>query len=198
MVAERLDAEPGRVGFEGQSYSIPGNASNGNVPALFIPQDPRQSTWDLLDSYHPRLAEGRFSPRPDFVFLCHGANDAIGHVPPAQVEASVRGLLPKIRTASGPLAQVFVVIPFEGFNRAPIQAAFVAYQAASPDSKCHLIDLGDQASSRVEDRVNGQPARRSFDGLHPNAAMHARLGAMVADRVIEILAHRDSERVSRP
>ncbi|WP_406694984.1 SGNH/GDSL hydrolase family protein [Singulisphaera sp. Ch08] len=194
VVAERLDAEPGRVGFEGQSYAISGNPGNGNVPALFIPQNPRESTWDLIDSFHPRLADGRFSPRPDFVFFSHGANDAIGHVPFDQVEASVRGLLPKIRTASGPLASIFVVIPFEGFNRAPIRAAFVAYQNASPDSKCHLIDLGDEASSRVEDLVEGKPARRSFDGLHPNSAMHARLGAMVADRVIAILSEPGRER----
>lgn len=190
VVAERLDAEPGRVGFEGQSYSISGDASNGNVPALFIPQNPRESTWDLLDSYHPRLVEGRFSPRPDFVFLCHGVNDANRHVPLAEVEASVRGLLPKIRTAAGPLAQIFVVIPFEGFNRVPIRAAFDAYRAetASPDAKCHLIDLGEEASSRVEDWVEGKPVRRSFDGLHPNVAMHARLGEWVADRVTTIIA----------
>lgn len=188
VVAARLDAEPGRVGFEGQSYSISGNPSNGNVPALFIPRDPRESTWDLIDSFHPRLAEGQFSPLPDFVFLAHGVNDLFGQVPPAQVEASVRGLLPKIRAAAGPSAHIVVVIPFEGFNRKPIQAAFDAYQAESPDARCHLIDLGDQASSRVEDQENGQPVRRSFDGLHPNSAMHARLGAMLADRMDEILS----------
>jgi lysophospholipase L1-like esterase len=187
VVAGRLDAEPGRVGFEGQSYSISGNASNGNVPALFIPENPRESTWDLLDSYHPRLAEGRFSPRPDFVFLCHGANDAINHVPDDQVEASVRELLPRIRAAAGPSARIFVVVPFEGFNRGPIGAAFGAYQRTSPDPGCHLLDLGDEASSRIIDVVEGKPARRSFDGLHPNAAMHARLGALLADRVLATL-----------
>ncbi|SIO58370.1 Lysophospholipase L1 [Singulisphaera sp. GP187] len=189
VVAERLDAEPGRVGFEGQSYAIGTGSEHGNVPALFIPLNPRESTWDLVDSYHPRLAAGQFAPRPDYVFLCHGVNDAFCHVPLVEVEASVRGLLPRIRAASGLSAQLFVVIPFEGSNRAPIQAAFDAYQAASPDSNCHLIDLGDDVSSKVEDLVDGKPARRSFDRLHPNSAMHARLGTMMADRVSAILSH---------
>jgi len=186
VVAERLDAEPGRVGFEGQSYAIVGNASNGNVPALFIPGNPRESTWDLLDSAHPRLAAGRFAPLPDVVFLSHGANDAINRVFASQVEEALGGLLPRLRAAAGPACLIVVVVPFEGFFRKTITAVVAAYRSSTRDARCHLVDLGPDASSRGVDQVAGQAIPRSFDGLHPNVAMHARLGAKLADSVIEI------------
>lgn len=188
VVAASLDAEPGRVSFEAQSYAVAGHPSNGNVPGLFLPGAPEASTWDKLDSRHSRLVRGEFAPRPDYVFLAHGANDALERVPAARVEGSVRGLLPRIRRGAGPEAEVFVVVPFEGYHRAAITTAFDAYQAATPDRRCHLIDLGPAASIRDDDLVDGQPVRRSFDGVHPTAAMHARLGAMMAERVREVLS----------
>ena len=81
----------------------------------------------------------------------------------------------------GDIGRWFDVVPHLGS---------LAYRAASPDPRCHLIDLGDAARTSVVDVAGGKPARRSYDGLHPDAPMHERLGVMVADEVRRTLSGR--------
>lgn len=180
-VATRLGLEPGRVGFEAQGYTVAGGPEMGNVPPFFLPDAPSQGTWDRLDSWHPRLLRGRFAPQPDYVFLCHGVNDASRRVPALRVEAAVRGLLPRLRAASGASAVIFVVVPFDGSNRAPIAAAVAEYRKRMSDRLCHLIDVSAAARSLADRGTAADGSRWSFDGLHPSAAAHAELGELVAE-----------------
>jgi lysophospholipase L1-like esterase len=195
-VAARLGAEPARVGFEAQGYTVSGGSETGNVPPFFLPDDRSQRTWDYLDSWHSRLVRGRFAPRPDYVFLCHGVNDASRRVPAPRVEAAVRGLLPRLRAAAGASAVLFVLVPFDGSNRAPIAAAVSDFCRATSDRRCHLIDVSKAARALARRGTAADGSRWSFDGLHPSAAAHAELGDLVAEAALKSLLGSESDRPS--
>jgi hypothetical protein len=165
--AAALGAEFGVVGIARQGWTIPGDGGS-NVPIF-------ATAWPYHSAGKPR----GFSPAPDYVIVMHGTNDALSPADPTHVQATVQSWIAAARAAM-PSSRLYVVVPFGGFERAPITQAVQAYKAANAsDTKVFLIDLGVSVQTGLTN-PSGQASAQSHDGIHPNAAVSAALGTQLA------------------
>lgn len=173
-LAAALDSEVSVVGYGRLGWTVPGN---GKVPPVFTPGSPAQSSWNqVLGGY-----ERSFSPAPKAIFILHATND--GSVPDDPVTKSAFGWLQAIRSAA-PTSHVFLTVPFGGFKRAALQAAYQQYQGSSPDPLTHFIDLGEAAARGTS---KWRASAESCDGIHPYAYRHGQLGAMLAAAATKLM-----------
>jgi lysophospholipase L1-like esterase len=149
LVAASFSCELGTCGFGGQSWS---GVWNGDIPTT-------QDAWDFYYSTNSRLTGGLLSPAPDWILCNTGTNGTAASAVVAQWLTDVR--------AAAPLAKIALIIPFGQQNVSDITAGFNAYQLATPDANCKLIDLG----VIVYDCTDA--------GLHPSVAGHATIAALV-------------------
>ncbi len=182
LVGEQLDAEVGVVGFTSQGYGTPGVAVS-HVPEFHTTSG---QTWDEL--YY---GESRNYRGIDAVLVSHVTNDVA--LSDADLEAYVRDFLGDFRTANADIT-IFLIVPFGGARRTQITTAFSAYQSATPDARCYLIDITDVDPILTED-LDGDAAFSTFsyDGLHPNLVGHDRIADLVS-RAIEALGIYGDER----
>ncbi len=163
MLAKELDAEVGIVGFSGQDYDV---AGGGNVPAL-------SASWDLYYAGQSRLVSTLFTPVPDYLITNHGTNGVT-------VPATVTAILTSWRAAAGAACKILVTYPI-GYAATPVAnvlSGFNAYQAATPDPNCKLLDHGVTLTD-----IN----QTSFDLTHPNARGHAFYGTILAAKAATAL-----------
>ena len=165
LLGVALNAEVGIVGFSAQGYTV---AGYGNIPKLYDTATPSNSSFDKFYAGITRLISGKLSPAPDFIAILMGKND-VGSSD-ASVTNSVSALITAIRTAA-PLAQIFVIIPFDGTKRSAVSAGVTN----ANDPNTHLIDLG----------TNIQPTLATGgvytnDSIHPNVRGHAQFSALLA------------------
>ncbi|MBV9848933.1 MAG: hypothetical protein JO250_04515 [Armatimonadetes bacterium] len=168
LVGTALGAEYGTIGFPGQGFS---RSVGGTAPALPL-------TYGYYTSGVSRLINGLFAPAPDYIFLNEGTND--DSLPPSLVTGTIQGL-----RAAAPNAQIFVIVPFGGFQEAAITAGTNA--VASVDAKVHLIDLGDTYFGSTSGLTGSGPSAQSSDGVHPRLYLQSELGAMVTAQVVKFL-----------
>jgi lysophospholipase L1-like esterase len=157
--AAALNAECGVFGVAGQGWTL--------SPS---PLD----TLKALSWVH----SGESIPDPDYVAVMEGANDRFAGADPGKVAAAVQAWLTAARSMF-PASRLYMIVEFGGFERAPVTTGFQAYQGASRDPNAFLIDLGPAAQQGLTGFTAGGTLQ-SFDGVHPNAATSAALGAQLA------------------
>ncbi len=170
--AAALGAEFGVVGMARQGWTIPGQEGS-NVP-------PFSTAWQSYFAGKPRI----FTPKPDYVIVMHGVNDALAPADTTQVRVTVQKWITEARSAM-PAARICIVIPFNGFERESITQGVLAYQAANKtDTKVFLIDLGTFVQTGLTD-PSGTPSQHSHDGIHPDAATSQALGVTLSTAILK-------------
>jgi lysophospholipase L1-like esterase len=177
-MAVGLEAEVGAVCFSGQGYA---RAGGGGVPMLYNTASPAASAWDRHSGGQSRLVNGLLSPAPDYVVCALGTNDGLAGIADATVTATVAAWLAAARGAA-PSARLCVVVPLGRYKAAAIGAGVAAYQTATPDALCHLIDLGAELGAGLTAATPGG-TRTSADGTHPRGVHN---GAVAAELVRQI------------
>lgn len=174
-LANELDAELGNVSFSGQGWAVRGS---GGVTEFHDPADSLK-TWERYSSNHSRLP---LAPSPDYVFVLHGHNDYNANRSDSAITARAQAWLGEMRDAVSD-ADIFLVVPFKGFKRSALSAAFANYTAAQPsDKKVYFLDLG----AAAEDIV----ANNSHDGgTHMNGAGHVLMTSELKTAVTTALAN---------
>jgi lysophospholipase L1-like esterase len=162
FLAEALQLDYGVIASGGMSWLRP---SHSGIP-------PFPESWRFHWAGHPRT----LNPAPDLVIVNMGTNDGA-----RDTSAAVTQWLQDIRRATGPRTPVFLLIPFGQQNREPLSRAV---QAAN-DPFVHLIDCGPEAAAGLNKYREASAA--SFDGLHPNAATHAALARLLAEKIKPLL-----------
>ncbi len=157
-VAFAFDAEFGQIGIGSTGWIHPGQ---GGYPAM-------PDWWDHYSDRQPR----DLTLQPDYVWVALGANDH--NVEPARLEQTIRAWLVRARQAF-PAAQIFLVVPFHGENRAPVTAA----AAAASDARVHLVDLGQELQSAIPFSM-GKATWLTGDGLHLRAVYQGLVATAIA------------------
>ncbi len=158
QVALAFECEFGLVGVGGTGWIHPGQGGYQAMPEW----------WQKYDASHPR----DLSLQPDYVWVALGANDH--NSDPAKLQKIIQDWLTLARKTF-PAAEVFVVSPFHGENRAPTTAAV----AAQADAKVHPVDLGTEIQSAIPFAM-GHPTWMTGDGLHIRAVYHGIVAAGIA------------------
>jgi len=172
--ASALSAEFGVVGVARQGWTIPGQ-DGSNVPKF-------PDAW----KFHYSGKSRAFTPSPDYVVVVHGTNDALSPADPAQVKATVLSWLVGARTVM-PTSRIYIVVPFGGFEREALTAAVQDYKTAhASDTHVFLIDLGVSVQTGLTN-PSGMPSQHSHDGIHPDSATSAILGAELAAAIQDTL-----------
>eukprot|EP00026_Physarum_polycephalum_P013529 Phypoly_transcript_13941.p1 GENE.Phypoly_transcript_13941~~Phypoly_transcript_13941.p1 ORF type:complete len:314 (+),score=63.58 Phypoly_transcript_13941:27-944(+) len=169
-LAAALQAEVSMVAFGRLGWTVYGN---GNVPPVFTPGNDTLSSWDKIDSKHPR----NFTGQLDYIFIGHGTND--NGSPDAAVEASAFGWLVAQRAAVTSATSIIMVVPFGGFKEFALDEVFTTYQQKYDDKQTYFINLGTPAQEGLTQFVPGG-TWESEDGIHPNVWRDGQLGAMLA------------------
>lgn len=170
VVHEDIGFELGSVGFSGMGW-VRGMSNSTTAPNIV-------DGWDFHKDGTARDISG-------FNLICInlGVNDANYSLSTSQVTANVEATLTAMRAANAS-AILVVIVPYAGDYKSHIEAGFDNYQTATPDTKCHLIDLGTDVSSVIENGTN------SLDGIHPNETGHAlirsHLTPVLADLVPQV------------
>ena len=164
-IAEALGARDCRSALGGTGWD---STWNGDVPSF-------PNTWDKYSSGNSRLSAGLLSPDPTWILVNMGTNGGLAS------STTLADWLADVRAAA-PTAKIVVLVPFGQNAVSNITAGFNAYQTASPDSRCKLIDLG--AIEGVGPTI-ATATYRTTDGLHPDKREHARLGAVIAAAIRE-------------
>ena len=168
------DRSFGSMGW--QSVNVPaGSGAAGYIVPEFTVGNDSQSAWDKYDSTHPLLVGGLYSPAPAAILNLLGLNSILHGESDASIQASVTGLLTAERAAAGPACNIFISYDFSGYARADLLAGYTAYEQASSDPRCYLIDPG-----TVAGLTNGGASYLAGDGIHPQALGHAIVGALVS------------------
>lgn len=144
VMSDSLNAEISAIAYQGQGYE---QAGQGQVPGYL-------TAYNLI-----RSGVSRTFSSPDYVFIHHGSNGTV-------TQSDVATMLTRMRT-SYPNAAIYLDVPFGGYNRAAITAA---YQAQS-NPKNYFIDLGSAGETTV--------ATYSTDGAHPTPTGHSLLAQMM-------------------
>ena len=181
-VAFAFDCEFGQIGIGSTGWIHPGQ---GGYPAM-------PDWWDHYSAGQPR----DLSLQPDYVWVALGANDH--NVEPARLTEVITRWLVRARKAF-PAAEIFVVVPFHGENRAAVTAAVPTAPTQSqrflpPTQRFlppthghaavfrpahHLIDLGHELESAIPFR-GGQTTWLTGDGLHLRSQYHGLIAAAIA------------------
>lgn len=168
LMAEGWDVEVGVVGFCSQGYSTMG-PPRSEVPPF---HNTTVNTWAELWRGQPRPFAGI-----EAVLVNHGTNDL--HLADSELTVYITDFLKAFRAANPSIA-IHLVVPFGGFKREAFAIAFRAYQAASQDANCRLIDISQRDSALLEDPDGDADfTAYSTDGLHPNQAGHDRIAELV-------------------
>jgi lysophospholipase L1-like esterase len=160
-----LGAEAGIGGKGGVGWAIAGGA---NVPVF-------TTAWKNAWNGQPRS----FGVLKRFVAVM-GTNDGLNSIADSTVTAAVTSWLADARATLGAATWIHLVIPFGGFKRAAITAAFNTYIAAHAGDLCALIDLGTLNQAGLSGPSGTLTRQAPFDGIHPNTIAHGQLGAALA------------------
>lgn len=179
-VARALSANLGLIAYEGQGWRVP---PTGGGAAFHVPGDAVNQSWRWYSQGQSRLnGTGLLSPPPDYVIVSFGTNDQGGQSP-AAVQASAADWLTGIRTASGPNARIFVLVPFgQWFSQ-----ALAAAVSASGDTRAYLLDLGPEQAQGLSGLNVPYASWRSADTEHPNADVQAEISARVVAAIRDAL-----------
>jgi hypothetical protein len=184
-IAVGLDAEYASLCYGGQGYA---KAGQGNVPMLYDTTTPASSAWNRFWNGVTRLVGGLLSPAPDYIVSIHGTNDGLTPIADNVVTATVTAWLAAVRAAA-PLSYIFVIYPVGQYKTSAIASGFAAYQAATPDNRAFLIDLGVPLSLGMTTPVAGG-TQTSGDGTHPRIFQSARIGSAVVSAIRQKLRRR--------
>jgi lysophospholipase L1-like esterase len=185
--ARLLDAEYGVVGNAGQGWTC-SNAPTSGVPIF------RDAFAQYYD-HAPRFPLLGGAAAPDFVLLNMGTNDAIfadvlNPVRPELVTEYAVAWMLRMRTYL-PSSQVFLVVPFGGFYAQALQTAYTRYMVLRPDdTRVGFLNLGLTAQTGLTAQVRGGTSQ-SFDGIHPNAGTHRKLGYQLTAALRTALGRND-------
>ncbi|MEO6095682.1 MAG: SGNH/GDSL hydrolase family protein [Fibrobacteria bacterium] len=141
LLAEHYGFRESRLAYGGYNWA----SSLAGVPNL-------PTLVDNITSTASRLTGGMLVPRPDIVTINLGENGV-----PKSVD--VTNALEKLRSRTGNLTKIIVMIPVSGKARAAVTDAFNAYKTGSQDANIFLVDLGKIAFATA-------------DGQHPTAEGH--------------------------
>ena len=158
-----------------QTTNVTTASQDGDIVPEFTVGNDAQSAWDKYDATHPLLVGGLYAPAPAAILDLLGLNSALKGESDASVTASVTGLLTAQRAAAGPACLIFLAYDFSGYERNPLLAGYTAYEQATSDPRCFLIDPG-----TVAGLTNGGASYLAGDGIHPNALGHAVVGALLS------------------
>ncbi len=164
-----LGAELGAIGYGAQGWEKTGS---GGVPTF-------PNAWQLYSAGRNR----DFTPAVDFVACIHGANDGLNNVADSSVTADALAWLTAARAKFGSAAKLLLCVPFGGFKRAALAAAFQQYQQATPDASAFLLDGGTSLQAGLTGFVTGGTWASPADGVHPAAATHARAATILTEQV---------------
>lgn len=178
-VARALSANLGLIAYEGQGWRVP---PTGGGAAFNTPGDAANQSWRWYSSGQSRLTAGVLTPAPDYVLASFGTNDQ-GGFSSTQVQAAASDWLVQVRTAAGPSAHIFVMVPFGQWFHANLTAAV----AASGDTRVHLIDLGAEQSQGLTGLNTPFGSWRSADSEHPNADEQAEISARIVGAIRDAL-----------
>ena len=182
VCAQVLNAEYGVVAHPGQGWA------ENIAPTSGVP-----NFGEAFNQYYdqtPRFPLASGTPIPDYVVINMGTNDSIYGMDPGVVTKYAVACLLQIR-GNLPGSQIFLVVPFGGFQAQALQSACTQYLQTNPtDTKVHLINLGATAQAGLMGQVVGGSAQ-SFDGIHPNLATHRALGYQLAAAMQTALGSND-------
>ena len=171
-LAQFFDSEESRNGISGAAWAAYANDFPPFSNALGSPPDSPHGSWEYIYNGQART----FSSVFQLVFISLGVRDTDPSYATV-TRAGVKGQLTGIRaalTASGSSADMYIMVPFGLQCEGPITLGFADYQIATPDTKCHLIDLGAPGAAVVAAHHSGDPS-----GIHPDAVGSAILAGMV-------------------
>jgi len=167
VCAQVFNAEYGVVAHPGEGWAV-NIAPTSGVPDF-------GTAFNQYYDQAPRFPLTSGTPVPDYVVINMGTNDSIAGADPALVTKNVVACLQQIR-GSLPGSQIFLVVPFGGFQAQTLQSACSQYLQTNPtDTKIHFINLGATARAGLMGQVDGGSAQ-SFDGIHPDLPTHRALG----------------------
>lgn len=162
--AQLLNAEVGIVAHPGQGWAC------NIAPTTGVPNFSTAFAY-----YYGQTPRFPLQAPPDYILINMGTNDGIAGSLPTQVAANTVAWLQQVRNYL-PNTQIYVIVPFGGFEAAPLQSAVNQYLQAHPtEKKLGLINLGPTAQTGLMGLVAGG-SLQSVDGIHPNVATHQQLG----------------------
>lgn len=169
-LAYALDAEYGTVAFGGQGFINGGQGSPG-PPGVNL-------AWTLKYAGVSRVSSGLLVPQPDILLSTHGVNSA---------GATTSAIAAQFTAWRGgaPNARIIQVIPFGQQEVATITTAFTNYQAATPDPKAHLINLGTDIALGLNN--TGNVTFSASDGLHPRLTYTPKMATKLAVPIYNIV-----------
>jgi acyl-CoA thioesterase-1 len=117
---------------------------------------------------------------PDVLVVALGINDGLRGLPLDEAEAALRQIIEEVQTAGLPVLLVGMRLP-EGGDAARVRRFDEMYPRLAAEYKVALVP---NLLAGVSDR----PGLLFSDGLHPNAAGHARLAETVRPHLTLVLA----------
>jgi hypothetical protein len=166
LLADHYGFRESRLAYGGYNWA----SSLAGVPNLV-------TLVDNITSTASRLTGGFLVPRPDIVLINLGENGA----PKA---ADVTAALTKLRSRTGELTKIIVMIPVSGKARAAVTDPFNAYKTGSKDANAFLVDLGKISFATADGQHPTAEGHRSIY----NAALPADCGTVLQSRTAVILS----------
>lgn len=152
------EAWPALVGAEWRRRGLPWRARDAAVSGATSAGVAEQAAWAL-------------TPDVKLVFVCVGANDGLRGLPPAETKRNLEALIADLQKRGVRVALAGMRLPPNyGADRArEFEAVF---PAVARERRVPFLPF-------LLEGVAADPALNQADGLHPNAAGHARVAAAV-------------------
>jgi lysophospholipase L1-like esterase len=170
-IALALGAEYGQLGYGGSGWTVSGGS---NAPA-----------FDTFYATHS-IGRSRSFAGLDYIAVIHGGNDLRGGVAGSAIQSACGAWLTAMRAAAGPSTILFVIVECMGAYEGNLSAAVAAYKASSGDANVCFIDatsLFPAGVFSIAFNYSGNPFQWTYDGVHPLAFGHARIGAAYAKQI---------------
>lgn len=158
------------------------SATPTNTPQFHNPADTTNQSWRWYSNGQSRLVGGLILPAPDYVLVNLGTNDFNISIAAATLQAAVTDWLTLIRAAVGPLAHIFVMVPFGQSYQSNLAASVVG----SGDARVHLIDLGTEMALGLGPSFGGA-TWRATDNIHPTMLAQAEIAARTVGAIRDAL-----------
>ena len=178
-----------RVCIMGQAGQAIRHGNTGvNVPPFHTAGNDAQSTYNKYYSGQSMLVGGKFSPMPTRYWLAHGHNDylyndsAHDNVSAATFQQNYQDTLTDLRSCLNSTVPILCVVDFARKYVTQINAAVVAYKAATGDQYVYVVDVNKSTGLDYGfiDTAASAPTPQAGDGIHPYPFMAQILGGNVA------------------
>lgn len=178
-VAQALNSQACIVGFGAQGWNV---AGLGDIPAF-------KDAWNFYWSNQSRLINGKFPENIKRIWINHGTNDS-GNTDPNSTEGFLSFVISTLTAIYAalpdPTTEIVLQVPFGGYGRGTLKAAYQQLITANPTWNLLLVDAGNQAAIGLDQKDsvhigNYMPSSSWYavDGLHLTGSNYYRVATLI-------------------